>query len=384
MLGQQTGRTPVTSPDTLDLGFDVPARPGMTEAEVLTPALVLDLAAFERNLGKMQDRADAAGMKLRPHGKMHKSPWVAERQLAFGATGICCQKVSEAEAFVRAGILDVLVTNQVRQPAMLDRLARLARGAKVALCVDDPGGVEAAATAAFRQDATLRLLVEVDVGAGRCGVQTPDGAVALADMIRQSEGLRFAGIQAYHGAAQHLPDAATRKEAIALAAARLKPVLAALKAAGIPCPVVTGAGTGTFAHEAASGLWTELQCGSYAFMDADYTRAIGPEFEQALFVLTGVMSAPVPGRAVCDAGLKSLSVDSGLPLVSGVEGVVYEGASDEHGTLSDPALRLKPGDKLRLIPGHCDPTANLHDWIVGLRRGKVERLIRVAARGKSW
>ena len=384
MLGQQTGRTPVTSPDTLDLGFDVPARPGMTEAEVLTPALVLDLAAFERNLGKMQDRADAAGMKLRPHGKMHKSPWVAERQLAFGATGICCQKVSEAEAFVRAGILDVLVTNQVRQPAMLDRLARLARGAKVALCVDDPGGVEAAATAAFRQDATLRLLVEGDVGAGRCGVQTPDEAVALADMIRQSEGLRFAGIQAYHGAAQHLPDAATRKEAIALAAARLKPVLAALKAAGIPCPVVTGAGTGTFAHEAASGLWTELQCGSYAFMDADYTRAIGPEFEQALFVLTGVMSAPVPGRAVCDAGLKSLAVDSGLPLVSGVEGVVYEGASDEHGTLSDPALQLKPGDKLRLIPGHCDPTANLHDWIVGLRRGKVERLIRVAARGKSW
>lgn len=356
----------------------------MTEAEVLTPALVLDLAAFERNLGKMQDRADAAGMKLRPHGKMHKSPWVAERQLAWGATGICCQKVSEAEAFVREGILDVLVSNEVRQPVMLDRLARLARGAKVALCVDDAEGVDAAATAAFRQDATLRLLVEVDVGAGRCGVQTPDEAVALADMIRQSEGLRFAGIQAYHGAAQHLPDGATRKEAIASAAARLKPVLAALKAAGIPCPVVTGAGTGTFAHEAASGLWTELQCGSYAFMDADYTRAIGPEFEQALFVLTGVMSAPVPGRAVCDAGLKSLSVDSGLPLVCGVEGVVYEGASDEHGTLSDPALRLKPGDKLRLIPGHCDPTVNLHDWIVGLRRGKVERLIRVAARGKSW
>lgn len=374
----------MTLPDSLEPGFDIPARPGMSEAQVVTPALVLDLAAFERNLGKMQDRADAAGVKLRPHGKMHKSPWVAERQLAWGAVGICCQKVSEAEAFVREGILDVLVTNQVRQPVMLDRLARLARGAKVALCVDDADGVDAAAAAAFRQDVTLRLMVEVDVGAGRCGVQTADEAVALADMIRQSEGLRFAGIQAYHGAAQHLPDAGARKAAITAAAARLKPVLSALKDAGIPCPVVTGAGTGTFAHEAASGLWTELQCGSYAFMDADYTRAIGPEFELALFVLTGVMSAPVMGRAVCDAGLKSLAVDSGLPLVSGLDDVVYQGASDEHGTLSDPAGRLKPGDKLRLIPGHCDPTVNLHDWIVGLRGGKVERLIRVAARGKSW
>lgn len=374
----------MTLPDSLEPGFDIPARPGMTEAQIVTPALVLDLAAFERNLGKMQDRADAAGVKLRPHGKMHKSPWVAERQLTWGAVGICCQKVSEAEAFVREGILDVLVSNEVRQPVMLDRLARLARGAKVALCVDDAEGVDEAAAAAFRQDVTLRLLVEVDVGAGRCGVQGADEAVALAEMIRQSEGLRFAGLQAYHGAAQHLPDAAARKAAITAAAARLKPVLAGLKAAGIPCPVVTGAGTGTFAHEAASGLWTELQCGSYAFMDADYARAIGPEFEQALFLLTGVMSAPVQGRAVCDAGLKSLAVDSGLPLVSGVEGVAYEGASDEHGTLFDPAGRLRPGDRLRLIPGHCDPTVNLHDWIVGLRGGKVERLIRVSARGKSW
>lgn len=374
----------MTLPESLEPGFDIPARPGMTEAQIVTPALVLDLAAFERNLGKMQDRADAAGVKLRPHGKMHKSPWVAERQLTWGAVGICCQKVSEAEAFVREGILDVLVSNEVRQPVMLDRLARLARGAKVALCVDDAEGVDEAAAAAFRQDVTLRLLVEVDVGAGRCGVQAAEEAVALAEMIRQSEGLRFAGLQAYHGAAQHLPDAAARKAAITAAAARLKPVLAGLKAAGIPCPVVTGAGTGTFAHEAASGLWTELQCGSYAFMDADYARAIGPEFEQALFLLTGVMSAPVQGRAVCDAGLKSLAVDSGLPLVSGVEGVAYEGASDEHGTLFDPAGRLRPGDRLRLIPGHCDPTVNLHDWIVGVRGGKVERLIRVSARGKSW
>lgn len=374
----------MTLPDSLEPGFDIPARPGMREDQIVTPALVLDLAAFERNLGRMQDRADAAGMKLRPHGKMHKSPWVAERQLAWGAVGICCQKVSEAESFVREGILDVLVSNEVRQPVMLDRLARLARGAKVALCVDDAEGVDEAAAAAFRQDVTLRLLIEVDVGAGRCGVQGPEEAVALAEMIRQAEGLRFAGLQAYHGAAQHLPDAAARKAAIGAAAARLTPVLAALKAAGIPCPVVTGAGTGTFAHEAASGLWTELQCGSYAFMDADYARAIGPEFEQALFVLTGVMSAPVAGRAVCDAGLKSLAVDSGLPLVSGVESVTYQGVSDEHGTLSDPAGRLRPGDKLRLIPGHCDPTVNLHDWIVGLRGGKVERLIRVSARGKSW
>lgn len=384
MVRPASGAAGVGATDHLELGFDIPARPGMSEGEIVTPALVLDLAAFERNLGKMQDRADAAGLKLRPHGKMHKSPWVAERQLAWGATGICCQKVSEAEAFVREGILDVLVSNEVRQPVMLDRLARLARGAKIALCVDDAVGVDAAAEAAFRRDVTLGVLVEVDVGAGRCGVQRPDEAVALARMIREADGLRFGGVQAYHGAAQHLPDAAARGAAIAAAAARLRPVLSALEAAGIACPVVTGAGTGTFAHEAASGLWTELQCGSYAFMDADYRRAIGPEFEQALFVLTGVMSAPLAGRAVCDAGLKSLSVDSGLPEVSGAGDVTYLGASDEHGTLADPAGRLKPGDRLRLVPGHCDPTVNLHDWIVGLRGGKVERLIPVAARGKSW
>lgn len=384
MVRPASGAAGVGTADHLELGFDIPARPGMAEREIVTPALVLDLAAFERNLGKMQDRADAAGMRLRPHGKMHKSPWVAERQLAWGAVGICCQKVSEAEAFVREGILDVLVSNEVRQPVMLDRLARLARGAKIALCVDGAAGVDAAAEAAFRQDARLTLLVEVDVGAGRCGVQSPAEAVALARMIREAEGLRFGGLQAYHGSAQHLPDDAARGAAIAAAAARLRPVLAALKEVGIACPVVTGAGTGTFAHEAASGLWTELQCGSYAFMDADYARVIGDAFEPALFVLAGVMSAPVAGRAVCDAGLKALAVDSGLPLVSGLPGVSYLGASDEHGTLADPEGRLAVGDRLRLVPGHCDPTVNLHDWIVGLRGGKVERLIRVSARGKGW
>lgn len=367
----------------LDLGYDLPALPGMALDQVLTPALILDLDALDRNIARMQSAADAAGMSLRCHGKMHKSAWVAQRQIAAGAVGICCQKASEAEAFARAGIADILVSNQVRQPLMLDRLARLARTCRIALCVDAPEAVAEAAAAATRHGTTLSVLVEIDCGARRCGVTDPAAALNLARAILAAPGLTFGGLQAYHGSAQHLPTRAERAAAIAQAGALVRQVRDTLSEQGIACPAITGAGTGTWAEEAASGLWTELQCGSYAFMDADYARVIGDAFDQALFLLAGVMSQPAPGRAVTDAGLKVLAVDSGLPVVADRPGVTYIGASDEHGTLSDPAGTLRVGDHLRLIPGHCDPTVNLHDWIVGYRGNRVERLIPVTARGKS-
>ncbi len=376
----------------LEVGYDIPARPGMAEAEVQTPCLALDLDALERNLGKMAEAARSAGMRLRPHGKMHKSAEVGNRQIAHGAVGLCAQKVSEAEAFVRGGIADVLVTNEVRGAARIDRLARLPlRGARIGVCVDDPANVAELSAAALRHGSTLDVYVELDCGGGRCGAPEAGMAVALARAVAAAPGLRYAGLHAYHGGMQHIEPPEDRRRAADAAHARVREAIGALDAAGLVPGVVTGAGTGSWPFEAASGLYTELQCGSYAFMDADYARIrdtdgnrLDRTWRQALFVLTEVMSVPAPGRAVCDAGLKALATDSGLPLVAGRPDLAYTSASDEHGVIADPAGTLRPGDRLRLIPGHCDPTCNLHDWYVGLRRGRVECLWPVNARGKGF
>ncbi|MFC4668706.1 DSD1 family PLP-dependent enzyme [Seohaeicola nanhaiensis] len=378
----------------LEVGFDIPARPGMAAADIQTPCLVVDLDALERNLTRMRDFVQARGMRLRAHAKMHRSVDVARLQLAMGgAVGICCQKVAEAEVFARAGIADILVTNQVRDPVKIDRLARLPRfGGAVSVCVDDIANVAELAEAVARNGTELGVLVEIDCGASRCGVRTPEAAVEIARAVAAAEGLRFEGIQAYQGAMQHIEDHAERAAAFAAALAVVRPVVDALTAVGLKPRLVTGAGTGSFRLETESGVYNELQCGSYAFMDADYGRirtANGArldeaEWENALFLLTQVMSQPVPGRAVCDAGLKSQSMDSGLPLVFGRTDLAYVQCSDEHGTISDPEGSLAIGEKLRLVPGHCDPTVNLHDWLVGVRGKVVESLWPVSARGRSY
>jgi 3-hydroxy-D-aspartate aldolase len=373
----------------MEIGFDVAAAVGMDEGEVATPALVVDLDMFEANLARMQALAADAGMALRPHAKTHKSPDIGRAQVAVGAVGLCCQKVSEAEALVAGGIGDVLVSNQVRQPRALARLAALAHRARVAACVDDAGGVAALAAAVAAAGTEVGVLVELDVGAGRCGCRSADEAAALARAVAAAHGLRFEGLQAYHGGAQHIVDPEARRAVIEAAAARVREAVAALGAAGLECPRVTGAGTGSFPFEAASGVWTELQCGSYVFMDADYGRVRGSGndglwgFGHALFVLAGVMSV-APGRAVLDAGLKAMSGESGVPRVAGRPDLVCRGLSDEHAVLDDPAGSLKVGDRVRLIPGHCDPTVNLWDDYVGLRGGRVECLWPVSARGKVW
>lgn len=380
--------------DRYEVGYDIPARPGMDLSEVQTPCLVIDLDALERNLRRMGDYARAHGMKLRAHGKMHKSADVARLQQSIGGSeGICCQKVSEAEAFIRAGITDVLISNQVRAPAAIDRLARLpALGARVAVCVDDIANVAELSAAAGRHGARIDCLVEIDCGARRCGVTDAPAAVEIARAIRAAGGLRFTGIQAYQGALQHMERHADRQAKFDEVRARVRDTLDALRAAGIPCDTVTGGGTGSYELESTSGLYTELQCGSYAFMDADYGRirdASGQrldrgEWENALFILTSVMSHVRPGRAIVDAGLKVQSVDSGQPVVFGRDDVEFLGCSDEHGTVSDPEGALKVNDRLRLVPGHCDPTVNLHDWLVGLRGDTVECLWPVTARGKAY
>jgi 3-hydroxy-D-aspartate aldolase len=380
--------------EDLEVGFDVPALPGMDEADIQTPCLVLDLDALERNIRKMGDYAKAHGMRHRVHGKMHKSVDVAKLQERLGgAVGVCCQKVSEAEVFVRGGIKDVLVSNQVRDPAKIDRLARLPMlGARIIVCIDDVENVADLSAAAQKHGTTLECFVEIDCGAGRCGVTTTEDVVKIARAIDAAPGLRFTGIQAYQGAMQHLATYEARKEKLDVAISMVKDAVAGLEAEGLKPELVSGGGTGSYYFESGSDVYNELQCGSYAFMDADYGRILDKdgtridqgEWENAFFILTQVMSHSKPDKAICDAGLKAQSVDSGLPFIFGRTDVEYVKCSDEHGVIADPQGRLKVGDKLRLVPGHCDPTANVHDWYVGVRNGKVETLWPVSARGKAY
>ena len=351
--------------------------------EVDTPALIIELPAFEANLDRMAAALEGTGVRLRAHAKTHKSAVIAHLQMARGAVGQCVQKVAEAEALAWGGVPDIIVTNQVVGAAKLARVAALARITRIAVCVDDARQIDALEQAAASADVRLAVLVEIDVGMGRCGVAAGPDAVALALRIAGSARLEFRGLQAYHGTAQHMRSPAERQAAVAEAADRARRTAEQLRQQGVPCPVIGGAGTGTYALEAATGVYTEVQCGSYCFMDADYARnADAPGFTQSLFVLATVMSTAQAGIAVLDAGLKALAVDSGMPLVWQRPGLHYVGASDEHGKLTcegeaTPAL----GEKLLLVPGHCDPTVDRYDWYVGVRDGRVECLWPVSARG---
>ncbi len=371
-----------------------PASVGMAFDDIDTPALVIDLDAFERNLSRMAELMAGTGARLRPHSKTHKSPIIARRQMALGAVGVCCQKVSEAEAMVAGGVDNVLVSNEVIGAQKLARLAALAHQAQVAFCIDNPEAVAPAKEAAARFGVRLDALVEIDVGAGRCGIAPGEPALRLAQAIAASPHLRFAGLQAYQGSAQHIREHEARKAAIDEAIALTRDTVELLAREGLTCDIVGGGGTGTFAFEGTSGVYNEIQAGSYVFMDADYARnkqsdgSFLDTFEHALFVMASVMSTPGGGRAVVDAGHKSASVDSGPPVPHGLDRVTYGRPTDEHGVLDISRTNTPPrlGDKVLLIPGHCDPTVNLHDWYVCVRglstdAAHVEAVWPVAARG---
>jgi 3-hydroxy-D-aspartate aldolase len=368
-----------------------PAEIGALIADIDTPALVVDLDALDRNIAKMAEFARATGIRVRPHAKTHKSPAIALRQIAHGAVGQCVQKVGEAEALVRGGVTDILVSNEVVGERKLRRLAALAQDATIALCFDSAEQVDVASRIAKDFGVELGALVEIDVGMERCGVPPGKAAADLARRIADAPSLKFRGLQAYHGRAQHLPTHQQRAQAIASAVDAVRETLDALKAENLTCEIVAGAGTGTFAMETESGVYNELQVGSYVFMDTEYARIGNKDggrytaFEHSLFVLASVISTPTADRAIVDAGLKSYSTEKGPPWVHGLEDVEVTGVSDEHGklVLGPKAKRLALGEKVWLIPGHCDPTVNLHDWYVGVRHGRVEALWPIAARGAS-
>lgn len=378
---------------------------GRGVGEIDTPALVIDLDAMKRNIARMAEFANKHDIRWRPHAKMHKSAQLARMLLEAGAHGVCVQKTAEAEAMAAGGVRDIYISNEVVALRKLARVAQLAHRldaeqGRLAIAVDSVEGIRRLAQAMQdmrverRSDATIDVFVEIDVGQGRCGVEPGPVAVVLAREIKEHPALRFAGLQAYHGRAQHVRSAKERREIISVVVQDVIHTRQLIEAEGMPVELVTGAGTGTMVCEAASGVYGELQAGSFLFMDADYAAnerdPAQPQFEHALFVKTQVMSVHAD-HAVCDAGHKSHAIDSGLPkvLTVGTESELeYQNGGDEHGILKParggtrvPAL----GRALWLIPGHCDPTVNLHDHMVGvtggLRDGIVEKIIRVDARG---
>ena len=379
---------------------------GQPVSQIDTPALVVDLDTMTRNIARMAEFARKHNIRWRPHAKMHKSSALAKLQVQAGAVGVCVQKTAEAEVMAEGGVRDIYISNEVIALPKLERVAALAErlhkeGGQLSIAVDSSDGVARLAHAMNHARSIsgvpviVSVFVEIDVGHGRCGVPPGASAVALVHEINKHPALQFAGLQAYHGKAQHLLRVAERRAAIATAVQAVSQTQALMKSLGLDVPLVTGAGTGTFELETASGVYGELQTGSFMFMDADYAGierdAAQPPFAHALFVKTQVMSVHET-HAVCDAGHKSHAIDSGLPIVHPINGgepaLQYFNGGDEHGILrAAPGQSRLPalGDMLWLIPGHCDPTVNLHDYLIGvsggLVHGTVERIIRVDARG---
>ncbi|HEV2594581.1 MAG TPA: DSD1 family PLP-dependent enzyme [Sphingomicrobium sp.] len=355
---------------------------GMPVDDIPTPALVVDLDALDLNIERLGLLLAQTGVRSRPHAKAHKCVEIARRQIAQGAIGICCQTVAEVEAFAAAGIVDILLTNEVTDPRKLARLAAISDDTRLGICVDSMMALELIAQARPRR--VWDIYIEVDVGGARCGLKDPIAAVALAREVSRL-GLNFAGLQAYNGKIQHLRNAAERKRATANTAAATRVFVQAFERAGLVPGVISGGGTGTVVFDCANGVLGEVQCGTYALMDADY-RSLqstpGPKFALALTVLASVI-AVASDHVVIDAGLKALAFDSGMPAPRDLDQIAYGNPSDEHGILTAVQGASLPllGERVHLIPGHCDPTVALHERLYAVRRGMVEEVWRPLARG---
>jgi len=354
-----------------------------TLEEIPTPALVVDVASLQRNIDRMATFFAAGPCRLRPHVKAHKTPEIARRQLAAGScTGLTCATVSEAEAV--AGLCDdLLLANEVVDAGKCDRLAALAGGGRVTVtvAVDSATGLEAVAAAARARGVTLGVLVDVDVGQGRCGVAPGESALALARAAAGLPGVRLRGVMGYEGHLQPVRDRAERAGRSRAAMQALVDTAALVRAAGLPCEVVSGGGTGTYDLSGRVAGVTEIQAGSYALMDSDYGD-VGVPFEQASWILGTVVSRPAPDRCVADCGQKSMTGDHGLPVVRGLPGARVVRLNDEHAVIElPPDATVAVGVRVALVPSHTDPTVNLHDVMYALDHDRVVGVWPIAARG---
>ncbi|MBI2219371.1 MAG: DSD1 family PLP-dependent enzyme [Candidatus Rokubacteria bacterium] len=366
---------------------------GVTRDEIPTPALLLDLDRFERNLVRMAAHVARHGKSLRPHAKTHRSPEIARRQIAAGALGVAVAKLGEAEVMAAAGIRGLMITTEVVPPDKIDRLVRLATQAPDTLVVvDDASNARDLSRAAAAAGVVLGVLVDVDVGGRRTGIAPGEPALALAREVVSLPGLRLRGLQGYAGQCAHVVGWQARREASRAAMAPLGDTRRLLERAGLAVEIVAGGSTGTFDIDVEMPELTELQSGSYCVMDIDYRRIGGrggasmTEFETALTVVATVVSVPTADRAMVDAGLKAFSTDKPFP-PEAVErpGIEYSFAGDEHGrlTITDRDRAPKLGERIEFLPPHCDPTINLYDRIWAVRGRSVEAVWDVAARGRS-
>ena len=350
-----------------------------------TPALLLDLDAFERNIAKMAAFFAGRPAALRPHSKTHKCPQIALRQLEAGAIGITCAKVGEAEVMVQAGVRDILIANQVTGGIKVDRLTDLARTADLMVAVDDPANVAQLSAACVAKGVELRVLVEVDIGMGRCG--TPPGAPArdLARQVSGAAGLHLTGLMGYEGHLVLVRDFEERARRAREDLEGLVVTAALLERDGLPVEIVSSGGTGTYDITGDHPLVTEVQAGSYVFMDSTY-RSVRPDFEPSLTLLSTVVSRQVTERVVVDAGLKTLTKEFGWPLALNAPGVSVRYLSEEHGVLDvahPESVAWRPGDRVRFLPSHCCTTVNLHDTLHVIQHGRLVDLWPIAARGRS-
>jgi D-serine deaminase-like pyridoxal phosphate-dependent protein len=354
-----------------------------------TPSMIVDLTLMEANIASLMDHFRARHVNVRPHLKTVKSPELAHILLAAGAVGGCVAKVSEAEVMAQAGIEDLLITSEIVGKPKLARLVALAQQhPHIKVVVDSLTGAEQLNQALHHAQLKLDVLLDLNVGQNRCGVIPGEAALALARHIGEMSNLQLVGVQGYEGHLQHLHDPVERAQRCRQSMQLLTSTAAQLLAEGFAIAIVTTGGTGTAEICAGCDGVTEVQPGSFIFMDTDYRNALGPVYSNALTILSTVISRPAPNRAVVDAGLKSLSIDSGMPEPKGLPGIKYRPGGDEHGILTwdesiEPSpVKLEVGDRVEFIPSHIDTTINLHDFYYAYRTGKLEAIWPVAARGK--
>jgi D-serine deaminase-like pyridoxal phosphate-dependent protein len=364
-----------------------------SRAALNTPVLVLDIEALDRNIAAMAATVKAHNVALRPHAKTHKSVDIARRQLTAGAVGLCCAKIGEAEVLADGGITGLLITSPITAPAAIERLAALAKRAPgLMAAVDSPLVVPRLQHALAEAGATLDVVIDVDPGIRRTGVASPEAAVELAQAIAVADNLMLRGVQYYCGSHQHIEDYAARRDAIIDRTDYLRTVIAALIEAGYPPEIVTGSGTGTHRIDLELGVFTELQAGSYIFMDKQYldcdlTGDGKVPFETSLGVDSRVVSANHAALVTIDAGYKSLSTDGGVATVTrgAAPDTMFAFMGDEHAALIGPDIgtRLRPGDAVSLTVPHCDPTVNLYDFYHILRGDMLVEMWPVSARGRA-
>jgi D-serine deaminase-like pyridoxal phosphate-dependent protein len=361
-----------------------------SKQEIPTPALVVDLDALEANLKKMAEHCQQAGVKFRPHAKTHKCPEIARRQVQAGAVGVCAATVPEAEALVAAGIRGVLLTSPIVEPAKIARMVRLVRQeASTMLSVGHARQVELLAAGAEAADVKVDVLVDVDVGDRRTGILPGEGAVELARQIQRSSRLRVRGVQAYAGSASHVVGYEARRTRSIELMSKAVHTRELLKGAGFDAAILSGGSTGTYNIDSALEGMTELQVGSYVFMDLDYRRIGGQsgevytDFRPSLTVLATVVSATHEDRVTIDAGTKALdTTTTHRPEPKDLPGLVYSRGGDEFGILTREGSGELPqiGQRVELFVPHCDPTTNLYDRLYACRGGRVEDIWPIAAR----